>query len=101
MAKEIQMMSASGGSELYVGAHTFKTSDGTLESGTKSIFIREDQSAQITSMKVNDVAVTAAADGKGIVGADLKAGDFFTFKNEITEIVQAGGSFIGYQVIDD
>jgi hypothetical protein len=94
---EARRMSGAGGSELYVGAHTFRTSDATLKNGTYAIYIREDCSAMITSMKVNGTAVTATSGGKGIPGADLKAGDFFTFGNQITEIVTAGGSFIGYQ----
>jgi hypothetical protein len=98
---EIKMMSGSGGSRLYVGAHTFKTSDGTLNADTRSIYIREDQAAMITSMKVNGVALSAIADGKGIIGAALKANDFFTFDAEITEIVCAGGSFIGYEVVGE
>jgi hypothetical protein len=92
-----RMMSGAGGSELYVGAHTFNKAAGTLKNGTFSIYIREDCSAMITSMKVGGVAVAASSNGKGIPGADLKAGDFFTFAGEITEIVSAGGSFIGYQ----
>jgi hypothetical protein len=101
MALEIQMVAGSGGSELYVGAHTFKTSDGTLYEDTRSIFIREDCSAMITSMKVKGVSMTSTTGGKGIVGADLKAGDFFTFKAPVTEMVVAGGSFIGYSTIND
>ena len=93
MANEIKMMSGSGGSRLYVGTATYKTSDGTLNTGTRSIYIRVDQAAMITSMKVNDVAVTDTP-----VGSDLLALDFFTFENDITEMVVAGGSFIGYQV---
>jgi len=93
MADEIKMMAGSGGSRLYDGAATYKTSDDTLNIGTRSIFIRVVQAAMITSMKVNGVAVT-----KKPVGSDLLAGDFFTFTNDITEIVIAGGSFIGYQV---
>jgi hypothetical protein len=90
---EIKMMSGSGGSRLYVGANTFKTSDSTLNDDTRSIFIREDQVAMITSMKVKGVALAVAP-----VGSDLKANDFFTFNDEVTEIVISGGSFIGYQV---
>ena len=93
MANEIRMMSGSGGSKLYVGAATYKTSDSTLNTGTRSIYIRADQAAMITSMKVDDVAVTGAP-----VGSDLKAMDLFTFDGELTEIVLAGGSFIGYQI---
>lgn len=96
MALEIQMIAGSGGSHLYVGAHTFGTADKSLYEDTKSIYIREDCSAMITSMKVKGTVVT-----RGIVGADLKAGDFFTFENYITEIVTAGGSFIGYSTIND
>lgn len=93
MGNEIKMMAASGGSNLYVGAATYKTSDSTLNEGTRSIYIRADQAAMITSMKVNDVAVT-----NGLIGADLLAGDFFTFAEDITEIVIAGGSFIGFEI---
>ena len=96
MADEIKMMAGSGGSRLYVGAATYKTSDDSLNIGTRSIYIREDQSAMITSMKVNGIALT-----KTPVGSDLKAQDFFTFSDDITEIVIAGGSFIGYQVSQD
>ena len=90
------MAAGSGGSHLYVGAHTFKISDSTLYEDTRSIYIREDCTAMITSMKVGGTSVT-----RGIVGADLKAGDFFTFEKAITEIVVAGGSFIGYSTIQD
>jgi|ERR1035437_1229015 hypothetical protein len=96
MADEIKMMAGSGGSQLYVGAHTFKTSDQSLNQGTRSIYIREDCLAMITSMKVNGVAQTG-----GKVAADLKTGDFFTFDAEITEIITAGGSFIGYEVVGE
>jgi hypothetical protein len=92
MANEIRMMSGAGGSRLYVGAGTFKTSDGTLNANTRSIFIRVDQSAMITSMKIAGVSLTLKP-----VGADLLAGDFYTFSDKITEIITAGGSFIGYQ----
>ena len=92
MKDEQRMMAGAGGSRLYVGAATYKTSDGTLNKGTRSIFIRADQAAMITSMKVNGIAVTTAP-----TGSDLLAGDFFTFPNDLTEIVTAGGSFIGYQ----
>jgi hypothetical protein len=92
MANEIKMMAGSGGSRLYVGAHTFKISDQTLNENIRSIYIRADQSAMITSMKIAGVAEIVAP-----VGSDLLAGDFFTFKDELTEIVTAGGSFIGYQ----
>lgn len=92
MANEIRMMSGSGGSRLYVGAATYKTSDGTLNEHTRSISIRETQAAMITSMKVNGIAVTDAP-----VGSDLLAQDFYTFPKEVTEIVLSGGSFIGYQ----
>jgi hypothetical protein len=90
---EIKMMSGSGGSRLYNAAGTYKISDGTLNEGTRSIFIREDQAAMITSMKVNDVAVTNKP-----VGEALKTSDFYTFSDQITEIVISGGSFIGYEV---
>lgn len=93
MANELRLMSGSGGSRLYVGAATYKTSDGTLNAGTRSIFVRADQLAMITSMKVDGVAVVVTP-----VGSDLLAGDFFTFEKDITEIVLAGGSFIGYQI---
>lgn len=96
MANEIRMMAGSGGSRLYVGAATYKTSDDSLNEHTRSIFVRADQAAMITSMKVKDVAVI-----KTPVGSDLLAGDFFTFDDEITEIVLAGGSFIGYQDYED
>jgi len=86
------MMAGAGGSKLYVGAATYKTSDGTLNKGTLSIYIRADQAAMITSMKVDGNAVTVPP-----VGSDLLAGDFFTFHKAVTEIVIAGGSFIGYQ----
>lgn len=89
---EIKMMSGSGGSRLYVGAATFKTSDGTLNDHTRSIYIREDQAAMITSMKVNGVVIAVTP-----VSSDLKAADFFTFSDDITEIVTSGGSFVGYQ----
>jgi hypothetical protein len=93
---ELKMMSGSGGSKLYVGAHTFRISDNTLNEGTRSIWIRETQSAMITSMKIAGVVQTG-----GLVGANLIAGDFFTFDQEITEIVVAGGSFIGYEVVGE
>jgi hypothetical protein len=93
MANELRMMAGAGGSRLYEGSGTFKTSDGTLNEHTRSIFVRADQSAMITSMKVNGVALALKP-----VGSDLKAGDFFTFSDSITEIVLAGGSFIGYEV---
>jgi predicted metal-dependent phosphotriesterase family hydrolase len=96
MSLELQQIAGSGGSHLYVGAGTYKTSDGTLYEDTRSIYIRADQSAMITSMKVNGTSIT-----RGIVGADLKANDFFTFEKAITEIVIAGGSFIGYSTIND
>ena len=89
---DLQRVSGSGGSRLYDGANTYKTSDGTLNKGTISIFIRANQAAMITSMKINGIATTLKP-----VGSDLLAGDFYTFSNEITEIVIAGGSFIGYQ----
>jgi hypothetical protein len=92
MANEIRMMSGSGGSRLYEGAGTFKTSDGTLNDKTRSIFIRADQTAMITSMKINGVVLALKP-----VGANLLATDFYTFSDKITEIVLAGGSFIGYQ----
>jgi hypothetical protein len=93
MANEIRMMAGAGGSRLYEGATTFKTSDGTLNLHTRSIYVRADQAAMITSMKVNGVALALKP-----VAADLKAGDFFTFSDSITEIVLTGGSFIGYEV---
>jgi hypothetical protein len=92
MANEIKMMSGSGGSRLYEGAATYKTADGSLNPGTRSIYIRADQAAMITSMKVGGAALALKP-----VGSSLLAGDFFTFSDEITEIVIAGGSFIGYQ----
>jgi hypothetical protein len=95
MSKEIQMMAGSGGCKLY-GTGTFKTSDSTLNEGTRSIFVREDATAMITSMKVAGVVYTG-----GIVGVNLKALDFFTFKADITEIVIAAGTWIGYEVISD
>jgi hypothetical protein len=95
MADEIKMIAGSGGSKLYATG-TFKTSDDTLNEGTRSIYVREDATAMITSMKVNGVSVTGS-----LVGANLKAGDFFTFDAEITEIVIAAGSFIGYEVVGE
>lgn len=87
-----RMSAGAGGSRLYVGAGTYKTSDGTLNKGTRSIYIRVDQLAMITSHKVNGVAVTNKP-----TGSDLLAGDFFAFPALLTEIIIAGGSFIGYQ----
>ena len=92
MKDEQRMMAGAGGSRLYVGAGTYKTSDGTLNNGTRSIFIRADQAAMITSMKVDGTAVSLKP-----TGADLLAGDFYTFGGYLTEIVTTGGSFIGYE----
>ena len=94
---ELRQIAGAGGSKLYVGAGTYKVSDGTLNKGTRVIFIRADQVAMITSMKIKDYNETAVAVTGGPVGSDLLAGDFYTFKYAIDEIVIAGGSFIGYQ----
>ena len=92
MANEIRMMAGAGGSRLYEGAGTFKTSDSTLNDKTRSIYIRADQTAMITSMKIAGISLSLKP-----VGADLLATDFYTFSDKITEIIIAGGSFIGYQ----
>lgn len=89
----LEKIAGFNGSKLYVGAATYKTSDSTLRPGISRIYIREDQVAMVTSMKVNDIA----EGGNGtIVGKDLKAGDFYTFQGNISEIVISGGSFIGH-----
>ena len=89
-------IAAEQGSDLYDGAGTYKVSDKSLKRNTRAIYVREDQAAMITSMKLM-VRGTATVQTLELVGADLMAGDFFTFEYPIEEIVIAGGSFIGYQ----
>ncbi len=93
----LSRLAGDGGSNLYSGADTYKTSDGSLNKGTVAIYIREDQAAMITSAQMVDGNGTVIAVAGGHVGGDLKAGDYFTFPHELSEIVIAGGSFIGYQ----
>jgi hypothetical protein len=98
MSKNVlSRIAGDAGSELYSGAGTYKTSDGSLKKDTVAIYVREDQAAMITSAKaVNNNGTTYDLAGNLIAG-NLKAGDFFTFPHPISEIVIAGGSFIGYQ----
>lgn len=87
----LRHISGADGSDLYVGAGTYKTSDGSLKANCRTIYIREDQTAMITSMKLAEAVHTGNK-----IGAALKAGDIFTFNDDITEIIISGGSFIGY-----
>ena len=93
---ELSRIAASEGSELYSGAGTYKTSNGTLQHNTMSIYIREDQAAMITSAKCLVNGSEVALSG-GKIASALKAGDYFTFKYPLSEIVISGGSFIGHQ----
>jgi len=94
---EGRRVAGAGGSKLYVGAGTYSVAAGTLNKGTTSIYIRADQAAMITSAKTTDYNIAAVAITGAPIGSDLLLGDFFTFKNPLSEIVIAGGSFIGYQ----
>ena len=95
---ELRQIAGAGGSGLYVGAGTYKTSDGTLKAGTRVIRVRADQAAMITSIKLlikgSEVAQTGAIN---FVGADLLKDDEIFYPHPISEIVIAGGSFIGYR----
>ena len=95
---DIKRLTGSKGSDLYDGAATYKTSDGTLMHGLVTIYIRESQAAMITSMKLLIDEKEVAYNHLNIVGAKLFAGDMYTFEYPICEIVIAGGSFIGYRI---
>ena len=73
-----------------------KTSDGSLKKSTVAIYVREDQAAIIHfRKKLITMESTYDLAGNLIAGELKRQGDFFTFPHPITEIVIAGGSFIG------
>ena len=85
------------GIDLYSGAATYFTAGGTLKKDTRAIIIRADQAAMITAISLNINGTATVQTGLNLVGADLLAGDLFTFPYEISSITITGGSFIGYR----
>jgi hypothetical protein len=93
----LMRIAAEVGSDLYSGAATYSTADGTLKKDTRAIIIRADQAAMITAISLNINGTATVQTGLNLVGADLLAGDLFTFPYEISSITITGGSFIGYR----